>query len=155
MNFIKQHKIISLIAVLAILYNIVWIINYYQFNPLEGNYTKKNGVYYNEEQQYTTTYKVPQYPSMEGNYAIINEDDSIRIIVWTKNIFNRQSRYALYLYDSNNNHDYVVYVDKDMNYMEEGTSLSKQEIKEVQVLLNQRKQQINHLLKTLESKYKK
>ncbi len=155
MNFAKNHKIITFIAIIAVLYNVLWAFNYFSFKKLKGEYTKGQNVYYLNEKDYALTYKSPSYPYLDGNYAVINKDSSIRLIVWPPNLLNKSYKYALYLYDKDTNYDYIVYVDNDMNYVDEETNLTEEEIKNVQIILKERQQSLQKLLHILETKYKK
>ncbi len=152
MNFAKNHKIITFIAIIAVLYNVLWAFNYFSFKKLKGEYTKGQNVYYLNEKDYALTYKSPSYPYLDGNYAVINKDSSIRLIVWPPNLLKWEYRYIVYIHDKKSENEHIFYVDRDMNYLDTNDT-GEEQAKKIKAILHRNKEELKMLLSILEDKY--
>lgn len=62
--------------------------------------------------------KKPGYPSFHGNFAITNNDGTISLIIWPGVFFIGDYEYGLQIYDNDIEQGYMLYVDKDLNYLD-------------------------------------
>lgn len=115
--WIKKHKFISLLVLSIVVYNTVWGINYYNFKTTKEGYKKNVKTYSKKIDNYSVSYYKPEYLQFTGNYAISNYGDTLSIILWPPNIFEKDTSYGLRIYDNNEKHGYMFYVDKDLNYL--------------------------------------
>lgn len=120
-NWVKRHIIISLLIFSIAIYNIIWLVNYYQFSTPKEGYEKNVKTYSKEIDNYLISYGKPEYLQFTGNYGISNYGDTLSIILWPPRIFEKEMKYGVILYDEEEDHGYMFYVDKDLNYIADDT----------------------------------
>ena len=99
----------------------MWGINYYNFTTSKEDYEKNIKTYSKQIDDYIISYKKPDYLQFTGNYSISDYEDTLSIILWPSTIFTKDINYGVQIYDIEENHGYMFYVDKDLNYMANNT----------------------------------
>lgn len=120
-NFCK--KTIFILGVIFIIINLFWFANYLSYNKYTRAANQKSdlrvGTYYkSEDDGISYTIKKPDYLNTRGNLGSVNEDNSIAIILWPSLFCDEIERYGITLYDASIERGYMIYVDRNMDFLQ-------------------------------------
>lgn len=117
----KAFRTIALFTLsFALLYNLVWLINYASYSKLiDEKYsvlpTSSLSRIYNAD-GISYSMKKPGYLSFTGNTASVSSDMRITILVWPSFMCKGVKEYGLALYDEEEDTCYMMYVDENMKF---------------------------------------
>jgi hypothetical protein len=139
-----KKKILFVAGAIALVafavYNMVWFLNYRAYNKYIGdgyaassvsplNITRQSG-------ETTFTVKKPGYLSFAGNLAVVNGDQSARLLIWPSCMCGNIKEYGLAIYDNTKDRGFMVYVTSEMEYdTTKSTGLSSEQEAEAKLLL--------------------
>ena len=156
---IKNKKVIKILVTILLIfsaYSLLWCINSMFYEKPTQEYEKFDGYYVKtDENGFSYTLSKPGYLSFTGNYAITNSDDTLSILVWPHNLFNKNDIYGIQIYNDINQHGYMFYVDKKLQYTANSLNkFSKDEINEINELLKLNAIELNKMNKIIEKEWK-
>lgn len=104
-----------LLVSIVLVWNIIWVVNYYGYYKYSTGYTKSPINYFKSEKDYTYTVDGPSYLRLTGNFAITNNDD-LSIVIWPS-LFMRSAEYGISIDDKKKNVTYRFYVNGGLDYL--------------------------------------
>lgn len=115
--YIIRSKPIKIIFLLLILFNLVWIMNWYSYHKYTDHYVKSKHNYYCEVNNYACTIAPPKYPLFTGNYAITDEN-GLGIVIWPHFLdFYPPEEYGIEIH-VDEDMIYRFYTNKNLSYVE-------------------------------------
>lgn len=140
------YLLLFLLLFIFMLANIIWYKNYSMYNSYIKDYQKFRTCYNKAEEKYDLTVKKPSYASLTGNFAIVNKPQTLTLIIWPGIFMERPFEYGVIIYDKESKNQCMIYVDENMNYLEDKNSgYSQTQIESEKNILNKNLQEVRAL----------
>lgn len=150
--YIITSKVTRVLITFFLMWNIIWCINWYQYQKHTKEYTKTPHTYYSIIDDYTCTVAAPEYLKFTGNYAITSEN-GIGIIIWP-HVFSFGTPVYGIEFSVDENIIYRFYVDENLNYLSNDEMHYDEEDEiEIKMLLNAHKDEIHNMMQIAEKEW--
>lgn len=142
-SFKKKHPVVTkailVAATIVLTRTVIWSINYAAYDKyISDNYVKVDVSYNMYDGTYSYTVKKPYFHSFSGNFGILNDDNSVAIVIWPNIFITGEYEVGLMLLDPDTQQGYMFYTDNDLNYLADDNrnDFTSTEIEEINYLLS-------------------
>ena len=131
----KTKILLILFVLIIIVYNLIWLINWYPYHNKTNEYSPMPKGWYRVDEQYIFTIKEPDYLSFTGNYAICTYD-GVALLIWPNLFHLGELEYGIQIEENEN--AYRFYIDGDLEYKEKDMNYTDEEIIGLKGLINEK-----------------
>ena len=148
----KKHRILTGIIIItltiAIIWTVVWTVNFAAYGKyITDDYEKADVSYNMFDGVYNYTVKRPYFHSLKGNFGILNDDNSIAIVIWPNLFITGKYEVGLMLLDRVTQQGFMFYTDNDLNYLTDDSrnDFTTNEIEEIKNLLDSYDEELHEM----------